>query len=37
VDGEVGKPAEYALDDLIKLNQLEERIYRFAASRDGRW
>ena len=29
VDGEVGKPAEYALDDLIKLNQLEERIYRF--------
>jgi sulfoxide reductase catalytic subunit YedY len=29
VDGEVGKPAEYAIDDLINVNQLEERIYRF--------
>ena len=28
VDGLVGKPADYAIDDLIKMNQLEERIYR---------
>ena len=28
VDGLVGKPADYAIDDLLKLNQLEERIYR---------
>jgi len=28
VDGLVGKPAEYDIDDLIKMNQLEERIYR---------
>jgi sulfoxide reductase catalytic subunit YedY len=29
VDGLVAKPADYALDDLIKPHQLEERIYRF--------
>ena len=29
VDGLVGKPAEYSVDDLIKPNKLEERIYRF--------
>jgi sulfoxide reductase catalytic subunit YedY len=28
VDGLVGKPANYDIDDLIKLNQLEERVYR---------
>jgi sulfoxide reductase catalytic subunit YedY len=28
VDGLVGKPADYAIEDLLKLNQLEERIYR---------
>ena len=28
VDGLVNKPAEYAIDDLIRLNQLEERVYR---------
>jgi methionine sulfoxide reductase catalytic subunit len=28
VDGLVGKPADYAIDDLIKMNQLEERVYR---------
>jgi sulfoxide reductase catalytic subunit YedY len=28
VDGLVAKPAEYAIDDLVRLNQLEERIYR---------
>jgi sulfoxide reductase catalytic subunit YedY len=28
VDGLVNKPADYAIDDLIKLNQLEERVYR---------
>ena len=28
VDGLVGKPAEYRLDDLIKGSALEERIYR---------
>jgi sulfoxide reductase catalytic subunit YedY len=28
VDGLVNKPAEYAIDDLINLSQLEERIYR---------
>jgi sulfoxide reductase catalytic subunit YedY len=29
VDGLVGKPADYSVDDLIKPSQLEERIYRF--------
>jgi sulfoxide reductase catalytic subunit YedY len=29
VEGEVEKPADYHLEDLIKSNQLEERIYRF--------
>jgi methionine sulfoxide reductase catalytic subunit len=29
VDGHVGKPADYAIDDLIRLHQLEERVYRF--------
>jgi sulfoxide reductase catalytic subunit YedY len=28
VDGLVTKPADYAIDDLIKMNQLEERVYR---------
>jgi len=28
VDGLVNKPADYNIDDLIKMNQLEERIYR---------
>jgi sulfoxide reductase catalytic subunit YedY len=28
VDGHVAKPAEYALDDLLKLSTLEERVYR---------
>lgn len=28
VDGEVGKPGRYALDDLLKLAPMEERIYR---------
>jgi sulfoxide reductase catalytic subunit YedY len=28
VDGLVGKPADYAIDDLIKTNQLEDRVYR---------
>lgn len=28
IDGEVGKPADYALEDLIKPVALEERIYR---------
>jgi sulfoxide reductase catalytic subunit YedY len=28
VDGAVAKPADYAIDDLIKMNQLEERVYR---------
>jgi sulfoxide reductase catalytic subunit YedY len=28
VDGLVNKPADYAVDDLIKFNQLEERVYR---------
>ena len=28
VDGLVGKPADYAIDDLIKMNQLEDRVYR---------
>jgi sulfoxide reductase catalytic subunit YedY len=28
VDGHVAKPAEYALDDLLKLSKLEERVYR---------
>jgi sulfoxide reductase catalytic subunit YedY len=29
VDGLVAKPADYALEDLVKPHQLEERIYRF--------
>lgn len=29
VDGEVAKPGDYALEDLIKPHPLEERIYRF--------
>jgi len=29
VDGLVAKPADYTVEDLIKPNQLEERIYRF--------
>jgi sulfoxide reductase catalytic subunit YedY len=28
VDGLVAKPATYAIDDLIKMNALEERVYR---------
>ena len=28
VDGLVARPAEYAIDDLLRLNELEERIYR---------
>ena len=28
VDGEVNRPARYQMDDLIRSNQLEERIYR---------
>jgi len=28
VDGHVARPAEYAIDDLIRLNRLEERVYR---------
>lgn len=28
VDGEVGKPADYALEDLIQPHSLQERIYR---------
>jgi sulfoxide reductase catalytic subunit YedY len=28
VDGLVNKPADYDIDDLIKMNQLEERVYR---------
>jgi sulfoxide reductase catalytic subunit YedY len=28
VDGHVAKPADYAIDDLIKVSQLEERVYR---------
>jgi len=28
VDGLVARPAEYAIDDLLGLNQLEERVYR---------
>jgi sulfoxide reductase catalytic subunit YedY len=29
IDGEVAKPADYDVDDLIKQSSLEERIYRF--------
>jgi len=29
VDGLVGNPADYSVDDLIRPSQLEERIYRF--------
>ncbi|MDF0730867.1 protein-methionine-sulfoxide reductase catalytic subunit MsrP [Pseudomonas entomophila] len=28
IDGEVGKPGRYALEDFVKPHQLEERIYR---------
>lgn len=28
VDGLVSKPADYAIDDLIKMNELEDRVYR---------
>ncbi len=28
IDGEVGKPGDYALDDLMKWSPLEERVYR---------
>lgn len=28
IDGEVGKPGTYALEDFVKPYQLEERIYR---------
>jgi len=28
IDGHVAKPADYAVDDLVKEHQLEERIYR---------
>jgi sulfoxide reductase catalytic subunit YedY len=37
VEGEVNKPAVYQLEDLIKPHTLEERIYRLAALRAGRW
>ncbi len=29
VDGKVGKPGDYSVDDLIEPSRLEERIYRF--------
>jgi len=29
VEGEINKPAQYQLEDLLKPHQLEERIYRF--------
>ena len=29
IDGEVGKPGDYAIDDIMKMFPLEERIYRF--------
>jgi sulfoxide reductase catalytic subunit YedY len=29
VDGEVGRPGDYALDDLLRPHALEERVYRF--------
>jgi sulfoxide reductase catalytic subunit YedY len=28
IDGHVAKPADYVIDDLIRLQQLEERVYR---------
>ena len=28
VDGHVARPADYAIDDLVKLDRLEERVYR---------
>jgi sulfoxide reductase catalytic subunit YedY len=37
IDGLVKKPGKYALDDLLKLSAQEERIYRCAASKAGRW
>ena len=37
VDGAVAKPADYQLEDFIKPYALEERIYRFGASRPGHW
>ncbi len=29
VDGEVGRPGEYAIEDILKSHALEERVYRF--------
>jgi methionine sulfoxide reductase catalytic subunit len=29
IDGEVAKPGDYAIDDILKMFPLEERIYRF--------
>ncbi len=37
VEGEVEKPADYHLEDLIKSSQLEERIIACAVWRPGRW
>ena len=37
IEGLVAKPGKFAFDDLVKPYQLEERIYRLAASRAGRW
>jgi sulfoxide reductase catalytic subunit YedY len=37
VDGMVGKPAEFAIEDLIKSSALEERIYRMRCVEAGPW
>ena len=37
VDGLVAKPADYALEDLVKPHQLEERIYRFRCVEAWPW
>jgi sulfoxide reductase catalytic subunit YedY len=37
VEGECHKPAAYNLEDILKGQMLEERIYRFGASKPGRW
>ena len=37
VEGMVSKPASYSVEDFIKPSKLEERVYRIAASRGGRW
>src|SRR5687767_5939384 len=37
VDGLCAKPADYAVEDLIKPHQLEERIYRLGGARRGWW